>query len=240
MAALRPSTIRPIPLFLIIASLAIRASAADSEPAEDPFTPAEYADAVQKTVGDRTVHAELGPVETPLAPALSNFLLDHPDLSAFIVNRGPRRSLADDGDGTSGLVNLLERTETRRLYYGEGVHRSRVFPDVRATAVIIMRLRPAVGPDSRPATITSFEVYVRMRSRFVSRVVKTLRPFLQRTVIGKFSKAFLVADQVGRLIARDPAAVAADAKAFPGIADEDLADLLRLSAALGPPRSSPR
>jgi hypothetical protein len=229
-----------------MASLAVPALAAGSEPFEDPFTPAEYADAVQKTVADYTVHAELGPVATPLTPELSNFLLDHPDLSAFIVNRrgiapyrivmrGPRRTLADDGEGTVGMINLLERTQTRRLYYGEGVHRSLLFPDIRATAVIIMRLSPARDSGGRPETLTSFAVYVRMRSRFVSRVVKTLRPFLQKTVIGKFSKAFFVADQVGRLIARDPAGIVADTKAFPGISEGDDAEFRALLSAMDAP-----
>jgi hypothetical protein len=226
-----------------MATLAAPARAADVEPPEDPFTPAEYADAIQKTVADCTVHAELGPARTPLPLALSNFLLDHPDLSAFIVNRrgiapyriemqGPRRSLADDGEGTAGLVNLMERTDTRRLYYGEGIHKSRVFPDIRATAVIIMRLSAAAGPDGLPQTITTFDVYVRMRSRFISRLVKTLRPFLQKTVIGKFSKAFFVADSVGRLMAQDPAAVAAEARAFPTLFVEDRAELLAMIAGL--------
>lgn len=240
------------PAALVAAALlAASARAAKPEPPADPFTPAEYALAVQRTVADFTVHAELGPAETPLPLALSNFLLDHPDLSAFIVNRekiapyriemrGPRRTLADDGDGTAGIVNLLERTDTRRLYYGEGVHKSFLFPDIRASAVILMRLREAPGADARPQTVTTFEVFVRMRSRFVSRLVKTLRPFLQKTVIGKFSKAFFVADQVGRLLARDPEAVAADARAFPTLFDEDRAALLTMIDRLKtPPPSAP-
>lgn len=241
---------KPAIAVLLATALSAPALAARPEPPEDPFTPAEYAVAIQRTVADCTVHAELGPAQTPLPLALSNFLLDHPDMSAFIVNRekiapyriemrGPRRSLADDGDGTSGLVNLLERTDNRRLYYGEGVHKSLFFPDIRATAVIIMRLREVPGKEARPQTITTFEVYVRMRSRFVSRLVKTLRPFLQKTVIGKFSKAFFVADQVGRLIARDPEAVAADARAFPLLASEDRAELLAMITGLKTPPLPP-
>lgn len=233
---------RELLVFLVMA-LAAPARAAGSDPAPDPFTPDEYADAVRKTVAGFTVHAVLGPAQTPLPLALSNFLLDHPDLSAFIVNRrgiapyriemqGPRRSRADDGEGTSGLVNLLERTDRRRLYYGEGVHRSRLFPAIRATAVIVMELREQPGPGGRRETTTTFDVYVRMRSRFVSALVRALRPFLQKTVIGKFSKAFFVADRVGRLMAQDPGAVDADVRAFPTLAAEDRADLLDMIARL--------
>ena len=231
-------------LFLLAAAAGARPAAAD-EP-EEPFTPAEYAAAVSATVSSATVHAVLGPAETPLPLEVSNFLLDHPDLAAFIVNRrkiapyriemlGPRRSLADDGEGTRGVVNLIEATDQHRLYYGEGVHRSLFFPDIRATAVIAMELSEASGPDSRPRTITTFLVWVRIKNRFVSGLVKTLRPFLQGTVVGKFSKAFFVADSVGRLMARDPDAVAEDIGAFPGLSMEERIAILQMISRLKPP-----
>lgn len=182
----------------------------------------------RRTEADCTVSERVGPSDVPLPLDLSNALLDHPDLAAFIVRRrgiapyriemcGPRRSRADDGDGTRGVVYLLERGERRRLYYGEGEHHSRIWPVIRAEAVISMKLEEGALSDGRPATRTSFLVCVRMRNRFVSGVVKILRPFIRRTVIGKFTKAFLVADRVGRLMAADPRGVEADIAAFPDL-----------------------
>jgi hypothetical protein len=217
---------------------------------EEPFTPAEYAAAIKSTISGYTVHAVLGPSETPLPLEASNFLLDHPDMSAFIVNHhkiapyriemlGPRRSFADDGEGTRGIVNLIEENDHHRLYYGEGVHRSRLFPDIRATAVISMDLGAAVGPDSRRWTVTTFHVWVRMNNRFVSGLVKTLRPFLQGAVVGKFSKAFFVADSVGRLMARDPDAVTEDVRVFPSLSVEDRAAALEMLSHLKPSPDRP-
>ena len=242
-------------LFLFAVTVAVGSGPALADEQEEPFTPAEYAAAIQRTVSGCTVQAVLGPSETPLPLGVSNFLLDHPDLSAFIVNRrkiapyriemlGPRRSLADDGEGTKGIVNLIEETSRHRLYYGEGIHRSLLFPDIRATAVIAMDLSEATGPDSRTRTITTFHVWVRMKSRFVSRLVKTLRPFLQGLVVGKFSKAFFVADQVGRLLAHDPESITEDVRAFPSLFVEDRAALLDMISRLKSPaapstRSSP-
>lgn len=234
-------------LFLLLLSCSSVAPArAEQGEEEEPFTPEEYAAAVQKTISGCTVHALMGPAETPLPIAVSNFLLDHPDLSAFVVYRhkiapymiemlGPRRSLADDGDGTRGVVNLLELTDRHRLYYGEGVHRSLFFPDIRATAVIAMELREVSGADGSPRTVTTFLVWVKIKNRFVSGLVKTLRPFLQGTVVGKFSKAFLVADSVGRLMARDPDAVSRDVREFPGLFPEDRAAVLAMIAGLKRP-----
>ena len=232
-------------LFLIVAVLAAVPGAKfiPMDDVEEPFTPAEYAAAIQSTVSGCTVSAVLGPAETPLPLEASNFLLDHPDMSAFIVNRrkiapyriemlGPRRSSADDGEGTRGVVNLIEASGHHRLYYGEGVHHSRLFGDIRATAVIGMDLSEGAGPDSRTRTVTTFHVWVRIKNRFVSRLVKTLRPFLRGTVGGKFSKAFFVADSVGRMMARDPDAIAADVRDFPGLFAEDRAAFLEMIARL--------
>jgi hypothetical protein len=218
------------------------------EDVEEPFTPAEYAAAVQSTVSGCTVSAVLGPAETPLPLAVSNFLLDHPDMSAFIVNRrkiapyriemlGPRRSSADDGEGTRGVVNLIEATGRHRLYFGEGVHRSRFFPDIRASAVIAMDLSETTGLDARPVTITTFHVWVRIKNHFVSGLVKALRPFVQGTVVRKFSKAFYVADSVGRLMASDPDGISEDIRAFRGLFEEDRAAILELVARLKPSAS---
>lgn len=229
----------------MMGSLAARAADPLDPSTAEPFTPGEFTAAVRETVEGRTVHATVGPAQTPLPLELSDYLLDHPDLSAFIVARrkiapyrivmqGPRRTLADDGEGTVGVVSLLTATPERRLYYGEGVHHSYLFPDIHATAVIIMELKERLGADGRPETVTTFDVFVRMRSRFVAGLIKTLRPFLQKTVVGKFSKAFFVADKVGRLIARDPDGVLADADAFPVLFDEDRAALRRMVGQLKP------
>ena len=234
-------------------ALAVRARAAgapDFDASNEPFTPKEFAAEVARTTSDCTVSQLVGPSDVPLPLDLSNDLLDHPDLSAFIVRRrkiapyqiemrGPRRSRADDGEGTSGIVNLLERTDTHRLYYGEGEHRSGLFPVILASAVITMDLEERKGADGRPVTRTSFLVCVRMRSRFVSGMVKVLRPFVQKTVIGKFTKAFFVADRVGNLMASDPAGFSADIGAFPAFSDEDLAALRARVARLPPPPPAP-
>lgn len=212
-----------------------------------PETPADFAADVARTMSDCTVRARVGPARTPLPRALSNFLLDHPDLSAFIVNRrklapyriemtGPRQSLADDGDGTQGVVNLVHREERHRLYYGEGVHHSLLFPPIHADAVIVMDLADDADEAGRPQTVTTFEVYVRLRSRFLSGVVKTLRPFIQKTVLGKFTKVLLVADQVGELMAKAPADVENDARDFPRLRADERAELLAMISGL---KSSP-
>lgn len=213
------------------------------EPAPDPD---RYADRMRAVTTGATVRSSLGPTDTPLTLALSNFLLDHPDFSARIVRergiapyriemRGPRRTLADDGDGTTGLVTLVAVDGNDRVYYGEGEHRSLLFPAIRASAVIALRLEPVTGADCRQHVKTTFDVSVRLHSRFVAGVVKTLRPFLQRTIIRKFSNAFMVADQVGHMMAKTPAALADDIRSAPELDRATRQEAIRLLTHMGDP-----
>ncbi len=172
----------------------------------------------------RSVYQRVGPIETPLPREMADFLLDHPDLAATIVRehgiapyriemRGPRQSWADDGDGTVGLITEVSNGAGRRVYYGDGTHRSRYFPDIRAEAVIVMEMRAVPRPGCSDRVRSTFEVYVKLRNPILAKMVSLL-PFVQRTVARKFSKAFLVADQVGRLLAKTPQAVVWDVKDY--------------------------
>ncbi len=183
---------------------------------------------IDRTLADCTVSQLVGPRDIPLPLDFSDDLLDHPDLAAFVVRRrglapyrvemiGPDRSAADDGDGTRGVIELVRRERGRRLYYGVGEHHSRVWPVIRADAVIDMTLKEVASADGPAATRTSFLVCVRLKNPFLSGVVKLLRPFVRKTVIGKFTKAFFVADRVGRLARADPRGMQDDIDAFPAL-----------------------
>lgn len=209
----------------------------------------DYRALIARTTSSYTVRSTVGPLDTPLSPAWADFLLDHPDLSAFLVRkygiapymitmRGPNQSWADDGDGTKGLITLVEHSGRTRLYYGEGTHDSALFPTIRASAVIVMTVEPVQPPGCPERIRSSFAVYVKLRSRFLSGMVKLLRPFVRDTVIRKFTKAFLVAHHVGRLLAEQPHSVAADILAYPNLAERDRETVRALLDELQPqPRS---
>ncbi len=195
--------------------------------------------AVDRVLGGYTVRSRLGPVVTPLPPDVAEFLLDHPDLSADLVRahklapyriemRGPDQSWADDGEGTKGTITLVRRSSAERLYYGDGTHDAALLPTIRATAVIVMGVKPLPREGCAGSVETSFEVYVRLKNPVLAGVVKTLRPLLSRTIVRKFGKAFLVADQVGRLMARDPDRLAAEAAESPRLSAAERARLVEL------------
>ena len=204
-----------------------------------------YAERMRLTVERATVRQSVGPIETPLSLEVSAFLLDHPDMSAWLVRRhklapyviemrGPGRSWADDGDGTSGFIDLADRGPNSRAYYTEGTHVSAVFPDIRASAVILMDIRPERKPGCPEHVVSSFDVSVKMRSAFVSGMVKALRPFIRRVVVRKFTRAFSVAQQVGVLLAKEPDATRKELLSFPLLSPEDRAAGEKLLSSLAP------
>ncbi|MBI3288548.1 MAG: hypothetical protein HYZ74_03410, partial [Elusimicrobia bacterium] len=179
--------------------------------------------------------AELGPTEAALPLDVANFLLDRPDLTAFILKRrkiapyrierqGARRSLADDGEDTRGTVDLVESSNRRRVYYLDGVHRARYLPEIRATAVIVLELREA----GKGRTAATLRVWVRLKNRVLSGVVKAVRPFLRETINRKFRRVFSAAERLGLLMSRDPASFSEDARAFPGLSDGERGAFQRL------------
>lgn len=208
-----------------------------------------HVEAAKQTVERRTVSGSVGPIETPLTLQVSEFLLDHPDLSAWLVRRrkiapyviemrGPGRSWADDGDGTTGFIDLVYRSPERRVYYTEGTHVSAVFPDIRASAVIILDISPVSREGCRGHVVTSFDVYVKLRSGFLSAIVKTLRPFIKGLIVRKFTRAFSVADQVGVLLAKDPEGVGREMLSYPGLSAEERASAQVLLSSLAPESES--
>jgi hypothetical protein len=179
-----------------------------------------------------TVRADIGPIDTPLAADLAQFLLDHPDLSSDLVRAhkiapyrismiGPARSTADDGNGIRGTIDLLERTPARRVYFADGVFDRPALPTIKATAVIVLRVTPLPDEACPPKVRSEFEVYVRLRNPVLATLVKTLRPFISRTAISRFSRAFVAAQKLGELIAREPDAVFGEILAHPGLSDPE-------------------
>jgi hypothetical protein len=212
-----------------------------------PFTSEQIETAVWRTTSDCTAAADVGPIDIALPLDLADALLDRPDLIAFLAGRrglapytaemlGPDRWSGDDGEGTNGIALLAESSSTLRVYYAEGVNRSLPFPPIRADVVAALDLVPRTDADGRSVVAASFRVCVRATNPFVSGIAKTLRPFVRRAIVRKFSKALRVADRLGRLMASDPDGVDADIAAYPPLSDAERADfrarIARLSAAV--------
>ena len=227
---------RILSLILILSAAASPALAADQSA---DAAKQEYDRLAADTRRSPSIVSPLGPVDTPLPLDLANFLLDHPDIAAFVVHRhriAPYRvvmksateSFADDGAGTKGTIVLLQRSERERTYFGDGVHESKHFPRIHATAVVVMRVAEPNTADCRPFVRSNFTVYVKLRSKVLSNVAKAVRVFVRQKVAQIFARAFLAADKVGQLIAEDPEGIAREIEDYPTISAPDKARFLEL------------
>jgi hypothetical protein len=228
------------------ATTGVKAGGADNPNAKDDSS--AYAQRIRAVVEGATVVSTIGPFEIPLDEGLANFLLDHPDLSAWLLRqrniapyiikmRGPRQSWAEDGAGTLGLETLVKREDHSRIYYGTGLHHGKVFPDIHATAVIIMKMEPISRQSCSPHIQSSFIVYVRLRNPVLAALVKTLLPFVRGTVDRTFYKAFLAARELGRQVAVDPKEISGVTQSFTTLSGRDRTTFSDLIAAL--PKSQP-
>jgi hypothetical protein len=108
------------------------------------------------------------------------------------------------------------------------------FRKVRAAAVVLVSLEPIDRPGCRPRVKSSFDVSLRLRSRFLSGMVKVLRPFLKGALIRKFSRIFSTAKQVGILLEKEPEKTKAELLSYPGLSAAERAEAERLLAPMGP------
>lgn len=175
-----------------------------------------------------TAFGLIGPVRTHVPQHLYEYLLDHPSLIAALVqklglgnyqfvNKGPNQFWGNDGDGTQGLLSLLQREGTSRIYHIDGYHEGQVFPMVRAKAVVFLKIAPTASADGHPAVDTSLIAYTRLNDPVLSGLVWVLRPLIGAAVTRKLVRGFDVTNQLGTAIAQDPDRIIQDLPTLPSI-----------------------
>ncbi|MFM8552733.1 MAG: hypothetical protein ACKOCD_10585, partial [Nitrospiraceae bacterium] len=184
-----------------------------------PF-PVEHLDRASRCLisdvaGSPTTSGLIGPVRTPIPQGLYEYLLDHPSLIAALVHKlgmgnyqftikGSRQFWGNDGDGTQGLLSLLQHEGTSRIYHIDGFHEGQVFPMVRAKAVVFLKIAPTASPEGHPVVETSLITYTKLNDPFLSGLVWMLRPLIGEAVTRKLARGFEVTNQLGAAIAQNP------------------------------------
>jgi hypothetical protein len=169
----------------------------------------------------------VGPVQTPIGQDFFEYLLDRPVVLAALVGRlslghygfterGEQQYWVDDGEGTQGLLRLLYRDETARIYHIDGYHEGKVLPRVNARAVVFLRLASRVTPEGRPSVESKLIAYTKLKDSFLAALVRVLQSLVGGTVTRKLSRGFDAAIQLGNLIAQDPDRVAREVDALEG------------------------
>ena len=191
----------------------------------------------------------IGPDQTPIGIELYTYLLDHPAVTAMLMQRmgmgsfeitsqGPNRYWVNDGDGAAGLLVLVFRDVHTRIYYIDGRHRSALFPTMRAKTAVFLRIMTEPAPPGRSIVQTTLASYTRFEDGMLSQLLRLFQPLVTRAVNRTLTKEFSMTHRLGLLIADQPQRVLREATGLSEATSDDrqaLLALLRTEAASSDP-----
>ena len=206
----------------------------------------DWACRLAHVIDQHTTANTVGPLRAAMDRAMYLHLLDRPPLAAALINRldladykaetrGPRRWWGSDGEGTEGIVELVQAESATRIYYLEGTHRSRFLPNLSGKAVVFLRMGAVTDANGLPAMESKLVAYARLDNRFLSGLASMLRPLIGSTVSAKLAKGVNVVNRLGREMRQRPDRVLFEAADPPPLPDEDVAFLKQALAAGAPP-----
>jgi len=189
-------------------------------------------------VNDYTTHRILPSYTTPIPKAAYDFMLDHMTLSAALARKlgladyriervGPATFHGNDNAGSEGLITLLYRDSTRRVYHMKGGHHGKVLPLITGEAIILLLSHVKTGADGRERVETRFMTYSRIDNAVIAALVRVFQPLLRSVVNDKLAQGFLAVHSLGELMAADPEQVYREAESLSD-ADKDDMDALRV------------
>ena len=210
--------------------------------------PEDWACRLKLVIDHYTTANTLGPLKTAMDASMYFHLLDHPPLTAALINRldladykaemrGPGRWWGNDGEGTEGMVQLVYQDRAIRVYYLEGTHRSRLL-NVSGKAVVFLRMGTVKEPSGLEAMENTLVVYTMLDNRVLSGLASLLRPLVGATVIRKLRKGVDVVNRLGLEIRQRPERVLFEATDPPPLPDEDVAFLKQALGGKGLPSAS--
>jgi hypothetical protein len=188
---------------------------------------------LQTIIDHHTTLNKVGPIRAALPESMYLYLLDRPPLAAALLNRldlgpyksdvrGPGTFWGDDGEGTKGIVQLVYKDQSSRIYYLEGTHHSRVLPNITGKAVVFLRMHPVRDADNIEAMDSTMVSYTRLDNRILSGLVSLLHPLIGGTVSRKLGKGVETVHRLGLMMRQQPDRVLLKAMDQPALPDEDL------------------
>jgi hypothetical protein len=197
---------------------------------------ASWACRLQPIISDYTTANTLGPLRTPLPERVYVYFLEHPPMTAFLVNRlglapyqsemrGAGRYWGNDGEGAAGIVELVYQDRTSRVYYLEGSYVSRFFPGITGKAVVLLRMNQVTDPTGVEAMESTLVSYTRLDNRFLAGIVSFLRPLVGSAGKRKLAKGVDTVNRLSQMMRQQPDRVVAEATKSPALSSDEVAFL---------------
>ena len=197
---------------------------------------AHWACRLQPIISHYTMVNKLGPLRTPLPEAVYAYLVERPPMAAALVNRlgiapyksemrGAGRFWGNDGEGTSGIVELVYQDRTSRVYYLEGSHDSRFLPRITGKAVVLLRMNQVTGSNGVEAMDSTLVSYSRLDNRLLAGIVSLLRPLAGSAVTRKLAKGVNTINRLSQVMRQQPDRVVSEATQSPALSSDEVAFL---------------
>jgi len=206
---------------------------------------------LQPIIEDFTTANKVGPTRVSLPDPLYEYLLDRPPTAAALVNRlelglykaetrGAGRYWGDDGEGTSGLVELVYQDRTHRMYYLEGTHDSVLLRHIVGKAVVLLQSIPRKDAAGHEAVETTVVAYTRLDNRLLAGLVSMVRPLVSSTITRKLKKGVEAVNRLGLEMRRNPHRVLFEATDPPALPHDDVVFLQQALAGMQASISAPQ
>lgn len=180
-----------------------------------------------------------GPVHTPLPAPLYTYFLDHPAVTASLMQRlhiapyharmySPTQFWVNDGEGTQGLVTILYQDATTRIYHIEGVHEGHLLPVMRGQAVVFLSTVSVEGRRELAAVDTTLMSYMQLDNRTLSSILSLFKPLIGEAITRRLTRVFGDTDRLSQVIAQGLDQVLQHLLALPPHKADDLASLTAL------------
>ncbi len=197
---------------------------------------AHWACRLEPIISHYTTANKLGPLRTPLPEAVYAYLLDRLPMAAWLINRldlGLYKSEAreagriwgNDGEGASGIVELVYQDRTSRVYYLEGSHDSRFLPRITGKAVVLLRMNQVTDSNGVEAMDSTLVFYSRLDNRLLSGIASLLRPLAGSAVTRKLAKVVDTVNRLSLVMRQQPDRVLSEATKSPGLSSDEVAFL---------------
>jgi hypothetical protein len=210
----------------------------------------DWACRLQPIISHYTTANKLGPLRTPLPEAVYLYFLDHPPMAAALINRlgiapyksemrGAGRFWGNDGEGASGIVELVYQDRTSRVYYLEGSHDSRFLPRITGKAVVLLRMNQVTESNGTEAMDSTLVSYSRLDNRLLSGIVSLFRPLAGNAETRKLAKGVNTVNRLSQVMRQQPDRVVSEATKSPGLPSDEVAFLKHALVNLSHPSGAP-
>ena len=170
------------------------------------------------------------------------FFVEHPDVAVSIwrvmgVSKcqfwqtGPDSYETDVGDGSTGAIDVLLRSENEHLVIGEGQFKSPFLAKpIRANGLLHLRTEYVTRPDGQTEAICRGALFVTFPSQTVETAAKVVSPVTNLVVDRNFEEIGLFAHMMSLAMRNRPGWVENIASQLDGVLDRRRAELIEVTA----------